>query len=136
MIHFKNNNGFTLIETLLALSIMAMVLTPVFISQNNIMVSLGMFRDRFRRINMAKNFFVHAHRNNLENKATPSDMIDDPPTKFVYTQEQASGSISKQFKDIYKETVRIEWTENNATRQDSLVSFVYKPEKKAEQAHE
>jgi preprotein translocase subunit SecE len=57
-------------------------------------------------------------------------MIDDPPTKFVYTQEQASGSISKQFKDIYKETVRIEWTENNATRQDSLVSFVYKPEKK------
>jgi len=136
MIHFKNKNGFTLIETLLALSIMAMILTPVFISQNNIMVSLGMFRDRFRRINMAKNFLVHAHRNNLENKATPSDMIDDPPTKFVYTREQASGSISKQFKDIYKETVRVEWPENNVTRQDSLVSFVYKPEKKAERDHE
>jgi prepilin-type N-terminal cleavage/methylation domain-containing protein len=136
MIHSKNKNGFTLIETLIALSMMAMVLTPIFVSQSNIMVTLGMFRNRFRRINIAKNFMVHAQRNNLEDKVTPPDTIDDPPTKFIYTREKASGPIAKQFKDVYKEVVRIEWKDDGIVRQDALVSFVFKSENQTEQPHE
>ena len=59
--------------------------------------------------------------------------VDDPPTTLTYRQDKASGTITKIFKDVYRETVRIEWTEGTNKRQDVLVSFVFKPEKKTEQ---
>ena len=133
MIHSKNNDGFTLIEVLLAMSLMAMVLTPIFISQNTIMFSVGIFRDRFERITQAKNYLARAHKNALEDKKTGPSTIEDPQTTLTYTQSKASGATAKQFKDIYRETVKIEWTEGTNKRQDMLVCFVFKPEKKTEQ---
>lgn len=132
MIHSKNNNGFTLIEVLLALSLMAMILTPILISQSSIMFSVGYFTGRFQRITLAKNYLVRAHKNALEDKKTQPSSIDDPPTTLTYKQDKASGPIAKKFKDIRRETVSIEWTEGNNKRQDVLVSFVFKPEKKTE----
>lgn len=133
MIHSKNNDGFTLIEVLLALSLMAMILTPILITQSSIMVSVGYFSGIFRRINIAKNYLVVAHKNSLEDKKTGQSSIDDPPTTLTYKQDKVSGVIAKQFKDIYRETVRIEWTEDNRKHEDMLVSFIFKPEKKTEQ---
>ena len=133
MIHFKNNDGFTLIEVLLALSLMAMILTPILISESSIMLSVGTFTGQFQRIIAAKNYLIHAHKNTLEDKKTGPSSIDNPPTTLTYKQDKASGAITKKFKDIYRETVRIEWTEGTNKRQDLLVSFVFKPEKNPEQ---
>ena len=133
MIHSKSNDGFTLIEVLLALSLMAMILTPILISQSSIMFQIGMFRERFRRVSIAKNYLAHAHKNALEDKKTVPLTVDDPPTTLTYRQDKASGTITKIFKDVYRETVRIEWTEGTNKRQDVLVSFVFEPEKKTEQ---
>ena len=138
MMHFKSNNaknndGFTLIEVLLALSLMAMVLTPILISESTTMLSVGIFSRHFQRITVAKNYLVRAHKDALEDKKTPPATIEDPQTTLSYKQNKASGPIAKQFKDIYRETVTIEWTEGNNKRQETLVSFVFKPEKKTEQ---
>ena len=133
MIHSKSNNGFTLIEVLLALSLMAMILTPILISENSIMLSVGNFRGRLDRITMAKNYLVHAHKNALEDKKTGPMTVEDPQTTLTYKQSKASGPTAKVFKDIYRETVTIEWTEGNDKRRDVLVSFVFKPAKKTEQ---
>ena len=129
MIHSKSNNGFTLIEVLLALSLMAMILTPILISENSIMLSVGNFRGRLDRITMAKNYLVHAHKNALEDKKTGPMTVEDPQTTLTYKQSKASGPTAKVFKDIYRETVTIEWTEGNDKRRDVLVSFVFKPAK-------
>lgn len=131
--NFKNSDGFTLIEVLLALSIMVMVLTPILISQNTIMSSISSFSTRLARIMRAKNFLVQAHRNALEDKKTGQETIQDPVTTLIYKQDKASGAIANKFKDIYRETVQIEWTDDNNKRQDVLVSFVFKPEKNTEQ---
>ena len=133
MIHSKNNTGFTLIEVLLALSLMAMILTPIFISENSIMLSVGNFRGRLERITLAKNYLVHAHKNALEDKKTGPVSHEDPQTTLTYKQTKTSGPLAKQFKDIYRETVTIEWTEGTDKHRDVLVSFIFKPEKKAEQ---
>lgn len=97
------------------------------------MLSVGIFSRHFQRIVAAKNYLARAHKNALEDKKTAPSSLEDPSTTLTYIQEKASGPVFKQFKDIYRETVRIEWTEGNNKRQDALVSFVFKPEKKTEQ---
>jgi prepilin-type N-terminal cleavage/methylation domain-containing protein len=133
MIHLKTHSGFTLIEVLLALSLMAMILTPILISQNTIMFSVGNFKNHLQRILIAKNYLMQAHKNALEDKKIAPRSIDEPTTILTYKQEKLTGAMTKQFKDIRRETVVIEWTENNIKRQDVLVSFTFKPEKKTEQ---
>ena len=133
MIHSKNHSGFTLIEVLLALSIMAMILSPILISQSSIIFSVGYFKDQLQRTFLAKNYLAVAHRHTSENKKIGPLTIENPPTTLSYSLDKTSGSIAKQFKDIYRETVHIEWTENTIKRHDTLISFIFKPEKKTEQ---
>jgi prepilin-type N-terminal cleavage/methylation domain-containing protein len=134
MIHSKNHNGFTLIEVLLAMSLMAMILTPILISQNIIIFSVSSFKNNLQRMILAKNYLIQAHKNASEGKKIGPRSIDEPRTTLTYKQERVTGSMTKQFKDICKETVVIEWTEeNNVKRQDKLVSFIFKPENKTEQ---
>lgn len=133
MIHSKNLKGFTLIEVLLALSLMAMILTPILISQNTIMFSVGYLKGQLERIILAKNYLITAHKNILENKQTGPRSIEDPQTTLTYKQEKSSGVIAKNFKDTYREKVIIEWTENNIKHQETIVSFLFKPLKNPEQ---
>lgn len=133
MIHSKNRDGFTLIEVLLALSLMAMILTPILISQNTIMFSVSYFKGQLQRIMLAKNYLVYAHKNTLQEKTTEPRTIENPALKLSYLKEKTAGPMAKQFKDVYRETVLIEWTEENIKKQDTLVSFIFKPEKKTEQ---
>jgi prepilin-type N-terminal cleavage/methylation domain-containing protein len=133
MIHSKNHNGFTLIEVLLALSLMAMILTPILISQNTIMSSVSYFANSLQRIMLAKNYLVSAHKNALQDKTTGPRTIENPATTLTYAKERTTGSMAKQYKDVYRETILIEWTEDTNKRQDTLVSFIFKPEKKTEQ---
>ena len=69
----------------------------------------------------------------MEDKKIGTETIEYPPTTLTYHQEKASGSVAKLYKDIYREIVQIEWTEENNKKSDTLVSFIFKPEKKAEQ---
>jgi prepilin-type N-terminal cleavage/methylation domain-containing protein len=133
MIHSKNHNGFTLIEVLLALSLMAMILTPILISQNTIMFSVDYFKGRLQRIMLAKNYLIFAHKNALQDKTTGPRTIENPATTLSYKKEKTSGTIAKQYKDTYRETVLIEWTKDNNKKQDTLISFIFKPAKKTEQ---
>ena len=133
MIHSKNHNGFTLIEVLLALSLMAMILTPILISQNTIMSSVSYFANSLQRIMSAKNYLVSAHKNALQDKTTGPRTIENPATTLTYKKDRTTAAMAKQYKDVYRETVLIEWTEDTNKRQDTLVSFIFKPEKKTEQ---
>jgi hypothetical protein len=112
---------------------MAMILTPILISQNTIMFSVSYFKGHLQRIMAAKNYLVFAHKNLLQDKTTGPRTLENPATTLTYKKEKATGIIAKLFKDVYRETVLIEWTEDNNKRQDTLISFIFKPEKKTEQ---
>jgi hypothetical protein len=112
---------------------MAMILTPLLISQNTIMLSVGYFKGRLQRIMLAKNYLIYAHKNALQDQTTGPRTIENPTTRLSYKKEITSGAIAKQYKGTYRETVLIEWTEDNNKRQDTLISFIFKPEKKTGQ---
>jgi hypothetical protein len=112
---------------------MAMILTPILISQNTIMFSVDYFKGRLQRIMLAKNYLIFAHKNALQDKTTGPRTIENPATTLSYKKEKTSGTIAKQYKDTYRETVLIEWTKDNNKKQDTLISFIFKPAKKTEQ---
>jgi prepilin-type N-terminal cleavage/methylation domain-containing protein len=130
MMHSKNLDGFTLIEVMLAVAIMATILTSIFISVGSIMSSVGSFSSHYQRLVHAKNYLIDARQHELENKKIGPQTIDYPQTTLTYQKERLSGTSAKSYKDVFKEKVLIEWTENNRKRTDSLISFVFAPEKK------
>lgn len=131
MIPSKSKHGFTLIEVVLAVAIMAAILTPLFISQGTTLLSIGTFSDRYRRIIAAKSYLLGACKDQSEHKKTEARHLEEPPTTLTYTREKLSGPLGKQFKDMYRQQVKIQWTEGTRTYSDVLVGLVFDPQEPA-----
>jgi prepilin-type N-terminal cleavage/methylation domain-containing protein len=135
MIHFKNNHGFTLIEVLLAIAIVAMSMSTIFVLQMASMRSITRYSRLIERFIQAKNFF-------LESRAAISDttrelvlekMVKKPDLKLKYEiKGVSSDSPLKKFRDIRTEMVTLQWYDGNRERKDTLVTFIFKPESKKE----
>lgn len=127
--HFKNNNGFTLIETLLTVAIMGMLLTPLFISQGTILFSVRTLSDEYARISAAKNFLIASRLSSSEDKKVAPKSDEELKATLKYSLEKLSGDLEKKFNGLKREKVVIEWQDGINRRQEALVSFVFKPEK-------
>lgn len=137
MIHFKNSsenhNGFTLIEVLIALAILVMVITPIFISQNKIGQTIVEYSWLLQRIFAAEDFLDKSKRAIApETEQTAAEnVISNPPTKLLFAVNKVPGdSILKNFNNIYVEKVTLEWRENNQLRHTPFGGYVYKPKRK------
>jgi len=62
MIHSKNHSAFTLIETMFAIAIAALVLTPLFILQGTMLQQVLRASDKIGRIFLAQQFMYEARR--------------------------------------------------------------------------
>lgn len=60
MMNFKNNDGFTLTEVLLAVAIIGLVLTPIFITQSTLLQSVSRISRRMARVFFAKQFLIES----------------------------------------------------------------------------
>lgn len=132
MIHFKNKFGFTLVESLMAMAIMALLLTPLFISQATIVQNLVGSDLLLRRIFIAENFLFDARiAADGEQQFTMEKKIEDPTTVLKYQANLSSKkSTFKDFEDLVHEQTTIEWEEDGKKRQEMLVTFIYKPQPK------
>ena len=133
MIHSKNHSAFTLIETMFAIAISALVLTPLFILQGTMLQQVSRASDKIERIFLAQQFMYEARR------AMPFDTqtftlekkIDAPTTFLKYEIRPLPPQSSlAQINGLYMERVIISWKDGIKQRQNKLVSFVYKPERK------
>ncbi len=134
MTRFKNNRyGFSFIEAILAVAIVGIVLTPLFLLQGNVIRKIGQWSRYMQRIYEAKNFFIESQR------AIPPDTrqvmlekkIADPEAVLKYEiREIASKSSLRKFKNILVEQVTLEWEQEGLKRQDIVMSFLFKPEPK------
>lgn len=129
--HFRNKPGFTLIEVLLALAIIGMVLTPIFLIQQMVLRRSSAGANLFSRIIQAKDFLIDQQFENMQETqaSTAERKITNPPTTLTFSSKKIpENSALKKFKHIMVDSVTMQWTEQNKKRQETLVTFSFKPE--------
>ena len=132
MTNFKNHDGFTLIEAMLAITIAALVLTPVFILQGTVLQSIMRLSHRIERLFLAQQFLYEARSIKPEAREFSLDKkIEEPQTILKYTMTSVpKKSQLANVPGLRIERVTVKWQDQGIERQDRLISFVYKPEQK------
>jgi prepilin-type N-terminal cleavage/methylation domain-containing protein len=123
-------SGFTLIEVLLALAIIGLVLTPIFVNQSLISRTASRASRLLTRLFTAKRILVE---NEFALAPDAQEMKSEkkmgaPPTVFTYELRRIPENSSlKKFKNVWIETVS--WPdERGKKRKQQLVTLLYKSE--------
>lgn len=127
--HFKNNDGFTLIETLMTVAIMGMLLAPLMISEGSIISYVSTMSQEYARMLAAKSFLVGSRLSSSDDKKVAPKSDEDLKATLTYSLEKLSGDWEKKFKGLKREKVTIEWQDGINRRTDTMISFIFKPEK-------
>jgi prepilin-type N-terminal cleavage/methylation domain-containing protein len=137
MKHFKSRNdcqGFTFVEVALAVLMLGIMLTAALGLQQSSFASIIRYSERFQHILLLKNIlfdaaFARAQQqgyDHLEKKAS-----EDNKTSFRYgIKKVAQNSSLHSFENILCQTAEATWAGPLRTNKETLISFVYKPEKK------
>lgn len=135
MILFKNHKAFTLIETMFALAIAALVLTPLFILQGTMLQQVSRASNKIERIIFIATQFMWEAKLKMPPDAqtfTLEKKIDDPLTflKYEVIPLPEKSSLA-QINSLYRERVVISWEDGTTKRESELINFIYKPERKS-----
>lgn len=130
MIHFKNNNdAFSLIEALLAIAIVGIVLTPLFILQGTLLRSISRLSFQIHRIYEGETFLLEMQ---LHEEQKKEKKIDDPETTILYERLPFRKAEKDMFRDMYLERVTMNWFEDRNKRTDAIAMLLFEPEQKNE----
>jgi prepilin-type N-terminal cleavage/methylation domain-containing protein len=129
MIHSKNN-GFTLIEVLLAMALVGVVLTPIYSLQNSIFNQVLKMANAVDRMFVAYDFFL-----DVQNEADEKDQkkitrkIDDPSTELIYEIQDVSKDsvLQKDFNNLYIEKITWDWQDGNKKRSNQFINVLFEP---------
>jgi len=138
MVHFKNNNGFTLVEVLISIALIGLIFSPLFISQEQLMKSVRTMSLRLNHMIEAATFMVKSRQEAVEEKQNEAIKKESAAKSFsgtmVYSQEPSKISQLKDIKDIYLEQVAVNWRDGNRARTTTFSSFLFKPKKEKKKA--
>lgn len=128
-LHRNNSGGFTLIEVVLAVAIVGVIMTAVFVAQGSAMYAVNRISQVLRRVYAAEQYMLEKRAENVNGVEVKSDqkIITYPAATLAYKLEKTDNPSLKAFKDIYREEVVISWKEQRVPRTDALVSFSFKP---------
>jgi len=132
MIRIKNN-GFTLIEVLLALALSALVLTPVLLLLGTNVPAVARSSYRLARFLAAKTVLDASVFKSLYDPqySLKKVTVTDPQVTLSFKQQAIDQREEfKAFPGIVKQEVVMEWTDRNKKMTDSLITFMYRPEQK------
>ena len=133
MIHSKSREGFTLIETLLALSVMALLLTPLYLAQGTILRSVAFVSTKMQRVFFMKSFFFDARAAAEKQEAKEfvlEKKVDDPLMRLKYALSPVKKDSSlARFKGMHIERVRAVWEQDGRTYEDGMIALLYKHQK-------
>lgn len=122
---------------MLALAIIALVLTPIYVVQSTVLQRVGRYARMVDRFMQAKFFLINSGINVAKDakQVTLEKKIDAPLTFLTYEfQKLPDTSPLKNFKDIYVEKVTLKFEDGGRKQMDSLVTFRYRPEQKEKEA--
>lgn len=128
---FKNNEGFSIIEAMMAITIIGMVLAPIFILETNVFNAVGRLAEGFHRIISSKQFMVVAYAEQKpESKEFKLERKEENPMalmKYSFAPVDQKSSLAKLNGMYRKEVVT---TGGDKTSPEGVaVQFVYKPER-------
>lgn len=130
MIHFKNHNGFTLLEAIFALAIAAIVLTPLFILQGNVLQRVSSSAARLQRMFFAQNYIYEIRQDTAPNvhDSNHEKKIDDPGMLMQYSLKpvQKKSSLAS-VEGLLSERVSFSWEWQSKGYTDQLVTLLFKP---------
>jgi prepilin-type N-terminal cleavage/methylation domain-containing protein len=133
MMYFRNNQGFSLIEAMLAVTIIALVLTPMFMLENSIFHGVGRMAETFHRALFAQNFLYYAQRDEPANSTnyTLERKEEKPLTMVRYTLSSlAKGSSLALVKRLFKQQVEASGLEK-ASPKATRILFMFRPDRGA-----
>ncbi len=133
MIHFKNNNGFTLLEVLVAVMIVAMIMGPLFLWQTSVMSRTYQASGELNRLFIARSFLVSNQLPSADKQqSVKEETPNDPAMLLTYEAKKIPETSSiTSFNNIVLTTVTFSWKDGKSNRTGRLVSFTYKkPESK------
>ncbi len=131
MMNFKNHNGFTLIEVMIAVAIMGLLLSPLFVLQSSVMNTVSKYSQRLVRVLAGQAFFGQIQ---LERALNPkldkeTKKIDDPESTFEYSFDDIDEkSKLAKFKDVGLKEVLTKWNSLEGPQEEALISFIFDPE--------
>lgn len=133
MIHFKNNSGFTLLEVLVAVMIVAMIMGPLFLWQTSVMSRTYQASGELQKLFIARNFLVTHHvQLAAQQTAVKKETHKDPAMVLTYELKKIPDSSPlRSFKNVVLESVTYNWSDGKNSTTRRLVSCAYrKPESK------
>lgn len=124
-------SGFTLIEALLAMAIIGLVLTPIFMNQTAVSRTTARAARRLAQIFAAKKVLIDNEMALAPDvqQFTNEKKLERPPTTFTYELKKIpENSAFKKFNNVLMQTVS--WTNARDKKKtlEKLVTFIYKPE--------
>lgn len=126
----KNKKGFTLIESMAAIAMIGMILTPMFTLQMTVFSSVLRVADRFHRAIQAKQFSFSAYREQPpQSKNFKLEKKEDKPVSMLH---YSFGPVNKKsslarVKGIYRQEVIASGLDKGSPEGASL-QFVFKSE--------
>ncbi len=142
MIHFKNQRykGFSFIEAIIALAIIAAVVSSFFLLQQKVFYRVVVNRFKIDRLPLLQNMMIsqkaldfdamQQHENQESFKKIEKKIID-PETHLVYEKIPVStDSVLARFQGLYQERVTAEWIESGKKRIIDLYHYGFEIEEK------
>ncbi len=134
--NFKSRSahtGMTFIEVVLAIFIIGSLLSSLLLLQSNIVRAVWQFSSRANRILLLKNRLMQAllEQEKKEKESPKEKKVEEPKTTITYEQKKISkDSALKKFENIVIEKVSAQWQEWDTKQKETMITFLYKPEKK------
>lgn len=126
MIHSKNRSGFSLLETIAAMTIVAFVVSPLVIMQGTALRRVMRDSAHMERIFLMRNFLLEARRETASGATTFEKTVPTPNTQLRYQlmSPQANSSLHAM-KGIQIERITATWREVGKETQDMMVTIKY-----------
>lgn len=139
MMHFKSRNnktGFTLVETMLAMVIVGIVLTPIFLLFGTIQQRMNKQNKQLYALLAGKQLLYEARQKQAPeaHEFTLDKKLEETGTELKYALKKsvdAKSSLLASLDGLHKEVVTIDWSEMGQKRHEKIIAYVYKqPEQK------
>ena len=127
---FKND-GFTLIEVMFAVTIMGLILAPLFLLENTVLDGVGRVTLQFKQWLSAQNFLYESRRSQpiSATEFSVEKKEKEPPLIIKYTLTPIpTNSVFKKNRNLYVETVTASEVQKKGEKQ-KLVNIRFKPPK-------
>lgn len=138
MIAFKNHSGFTLVETLAALAIFALVATPIFLLESSLTQRVGHSSRQAEMVLEAKKFLYDARiawQKSGQEPQKSEKKIEQKRLILRYIPQKIENTSSlKSIYGLYHERVLLEWSDAQGKKTDELVAYLVVPPQEKEKA--